>query len=99
MSDLKPTVKQIELYKELRRIAKPHHMYADQIMAIAEYIDGEYIHKSKANGVNMNERLLTMPDIVWQSELLLAYLKYQNSPDYKPETRMDKEVEKFLSQQ
>ena len=42
---------------------------------------------------------LNIPVVVGQSELLLAYLKYQNSTDYKPETRIDKEVEKFLSQQ
>ena len=41
----------------------------------------------------------SIPDVIGQSELLLAYLKYQNSTDYKPETRIDKEVEKFLSQQ
>jgi hypothetical protein len=63
MSDFKPTLKQIELYKELRKITEPHHMYADQIMAIAEYIDAEFIHKSKANGVNTSERQLTIPDV------------------------------------
>ena len=42
---------------------------------------------------------LNIPVVVGQSELLLAYLKYQNSTDYKPETIIDKEVEKFLSQQ
>lgn len=41
---------------------------------------------------------LRIHDVVGRSELLLAYLKYQNSPDYKPETQMDKEVDKFLSQ-
>ena len=63
MSDLKPTLKQIELYKELRKITEPHHMYADQIMAIAEYIDAEFIHKSKANGVNTSDMQLTIPDV------------------------------------
>lgn len=59
MSDLKPTLKQIELYKQLRKIAEPHHMYADQIMAIAEYIDAEYTHKS----ANTGEGQLTIPDV------------------------------------
>ena len=42
---------------------------------------------------------LRLNDVSNRRELLLAYLKYQNSTDYKPETRIDKEVEKFLSQQ
>jgi len=63
MSDLKPTLKQIELYNQLRKIAEPHYMYADQIMAIAEYIDAEYMHKSKANGVETGEGQLTIPDV------------------------------------
>nr|WP_320022113.1 hypothetical protein [uncultured Draconibacterium sp.] len=48
MSDLKPTLQQIELYKKFIEIAESHHMYADQIMAIAEYIDAEYVHRNKA---------------------------------------------------
>ena len=48
MSNLRPTHKQIELYKKMREIAKPHHMYQTQIMAIAEWIDNEFIYKKKA---------------------------------------------------
>lgn len=63
MSDLKPTLEQIELYEQLRKITEPYHMYADQIMAITEYIDAEYTHKGKANGTNTGERQLTIPDV------------------------------------
>jgi hypothetical protein len=80
MSDLKPTLKQIELYKELRKITEVHHMYADQIMAIAEYIDGEFIHKSKANGVNTNEGQLNIPDV---SNLVCQHQKRQWIPELK----------------
>lgn len=54
MGDLKPTNKQIELYKELRKITEAYHMYSDQIMAIAKHIDEQYIHKVETSDVIKN---------------------------------------------
>jgi len=90
-----------DIYHNMRAIAEDYHAYTDQLTAIAKWIEAEFEYKPQnlANGVNKSERQLIIPDVIGQSELLLAYLKYQNSTDYKPETRIDKEVEKFLSQQ
>lgn len=36
-----PTVRQVDLYKQLLEVAAPHHAYKDQIMAITMYVDTE----------------------------------------------------------
>ena len=44
---MEPTLKQIEYYNEMRRITEKHHMYPDQIMAIAVWVDKHFSPKKK----------------------------------------------------
>ncbi len=56
MSDLKPTQRQVNLYNRIRNIAKPHHMYLDQLMAIAQWVDAEFTHKNKTKDENKDNQ-------------------------------------------
>jgi len=40
--DMKPTEKQIKLYKQLREVAEVHYKYSNQIMAISMFIDAKF---------------------------------------------------------
>ena len=50
-----PTKEQISLYKKIREIASPHHLYSDQMMAIAVWISEEF-GKDYFNNLKKDER-------------------------------------------
>jgi len=60
-------------------------------LAITKWVESEFEPKKQGEK-------LPIHNVSNRRELLLAYLKYQNSPDYVPETKIDDEVDKFLSQ-
>ena len=38
---------QMQLYKEIREITRTHHLYSDQMMAIAIWIDSEFTRNDR----------------------------------------------------
>lgn len=83
-----------------------HKIYTSGDIKIKAYNNGSYGYYLEDKGWrNIPHelgkklvKLFAIPNVVNRRELLLAYLKYQNRKDYQPETRMDDEIDKFLSQ-
>lgn len=69
-----PTLKQIELYQQLRKLAEPHQMYADQVMAMAIFVDSEFARESE----NKNELILKLLETI-ESEKGYSIKSYENT--------------------
>jgi hypothetical protein len=54
-----------DIYHKMRAIAEDYHAYTDQLIAIAKWIEAEFDYNPQklANGANMRERQLTIPDV------------------------------------
>lgn len=95
---MKPTEKQIALYKQIRQITEKHHAYSDQMMELAIWIDTEFEQKGKRTVQQQSDSNCNIPLVSNRRELLIAYNKHilDRLTEYEGDEICDNMVDEFI---